>query len=389
MRKPIYLDYNATTPLAPEVIAAMKQFVEDEFGNPSSSHLFGIEPKRAVAKARRQVASLLGCRENEVIFTSGGTESNNYAIFGVTGFRDLLGKKIITSAIEHPAILEPLKYLETMGGSVAYVPVDEYGYVSASGVESEIDDKTVLITIMHSNNEVGSIQPVKEISGVARSHNIVFHTDASQSLGKIPCAVNELGVDILTVAGHKLYAPKGVGALYVREGIALNKVLHGAGQEMGMRPGTENVTGIVGLGKACEIAERDLTQNMINMKMLRDRLRTGLRDQLEDIRFNGHSDQCLPNTLSVSFRGIEANRILEEIGLDIAASAGAACHSDHIKVSHVLEAMKTPIEYAKGTIRFSLGRNTNADEIDQVIRIVSKAIKLLKSLKQETGNRDH
>lgn len=389
MRKPIYLDYNATTPLAPEVIAAMKQFVEDEFGNPSSSHLFGIEPKRAVAKARRQVASLLGCRENEVIFTSGGTESNNYAIFGVTGFRDLLGKKIITSAIEHPAILEPLKYLETMGGSVAYVPVDEYGYVSASGVESEIDDKTVLITIMHSNNEVGSIQPVKEISGVARSHNIVFHTDASQSLGKIPCDVNELGVDILTVAGHKLYAPKGVGALYVREGIALNKVLHGAGQEMGMRPGTENVTGIVGLGKACEIAERDLTQNMINMKMLRDRLRTGLRDQLEDIRFNGHSDQCLPNTLSVSFRGIEANRILEEIGLDIAASAGAACHSDHIKVSHVLEAMKTPIEYAKGTIRFSLGRNTNADEIDQVIRIVSKAIKLLKSLKQETGNRDH
>lgn len=389
MRKPIYLDYNATTPLAPEVIAAMKQFVEDEFGNPSSSHLFGIEPKRAVAKARRQVASLLGCRENEVIFTSGGTESNNYAIFGVTGFRDLLGKKIITSAIEHPAILEPLKYLETMGVSVAYVPVDEYGYVSASGVESEIDDKTVLITIMHSNNEVGSIQPVKEISGVARSHNIVFHTDASQSLGKIPCAVNELGVDILTVAGHKLYAPKGVGALYVREGIALNKVLHGAGQEMGMRPGTENVTGIVGLGKACEIAERDLTQNMINMKMLRDRLRTGLRDQLEDIRFNGHSDQCLPNTLSVSFRGIEANRILEEIGLDIAASAGAACHSDHIKVSHVLEAMKTPIEYAKGTIRFSLGRNTNADEIDQVIRIVSKAIKLLRSLKQVTGNRDH
>ena len=381
MRKPIYLDYNATTPLDPEVISAMKQFVEDEFGNPSSSHLFGIEPKRAVANARRQVASLIGCKENEVIFTSGGTESNNYAIFGVTGFKDLLGKKIITSAIEHPAILEPLKYLETMGVSVTYIPVDEYGCVSAESVKSEIDDKTVLITVMHSNNEVGSIQPINEVSGLARSHNILFHTDASQSLGKTPCDVKGLGVDMLTIAGHKLYAPKGVGALYVREGISLNRVLYGAGQEMGMRPGTENVTGIVGLGKACEIAERDLRQNMITMRMLRDRLRKGLSDQLDDIRFNGHLDQCLPNTLSVSFGGIEANRILEEIGLDIAASAGAACHSDHIKVSHVLEALRAPIEYAKGTIRFSLGRYTNEDEIDQAIRIVSKAIKLLGSLK--------
>lgn len=378
MRKPIYLDYNGTTPHAAEVVEAMKQFLEDDFGNPSSSNLYGIEPKRGIDQARRQVASLIGCKYTEVIFTSGGTESNNYAILGTVGLDNFVGKKVITSSIEHPAILEPLRRLEAMGVSVSYVPVDEYGCVNPHEIESRIDKNTVLITVMHSNNEVGSIQPIDKISKIARTHGILFHSDTSQSLGKVPCDVNDLGVDMLTVAGHKLYAPKGIGALYIRDGVTLAKILYGAGQEMDRRPGTENVTGIVGLGKACEIAKRDLAHNMVHMKTLRDRLKNGLITRIPDVRQNGHPEKCLPNTLNVSFRGVEANRILEEIGLEVAASAGAACHSDHIKVSHVLEAMNVPLEYAKGAIRFSLGRDTNEKEIDRTIEIVSNSINLLR-----------
>lgn len=378
MKKPIYMDYNGTTPHSPEVLTAMRRFIEDEFGNPSSSHMYGIEPKRAVEIARRQVASLIGCKPADLIFTSGGTESNNYAIFGTVGYKNLVGKKVITSAIEHPAILEPLKYLESRGVSVTYVPVDEFGCVSCSDIESNIDDKTVLITIMHSNNEVGSIQPIEAISDLARRHGIIFHTDASQSLGKTPCDVDSLGVDLLTIAGHKLYAPKGIGALYVRPGTDLTRIMYGAGQEMGKRPGTENVVGIVGLGKACELAQHSLSQNICHMRKLRDKLRKGFENQIPDIRFNGHPEKSLPNTLNVSFRGVEANRILEEIGLEVAASAGAACHSDHVKISHVLEAMKVPMDYAMGAIRFSLGRHTTQEEIDRTLEVVCNAVQRLR-----------
>ena len=378
MERPVYLDYNGTTPIDPEVVLSMRQFLEDDFGNPSSSHLYGIEPKRAVARARQQVASLIGCAPREVIFTSGGTESNNFAIFGTTGFDDLPKKKIITSCIEHPAIMEPLRYLESRGLSVCYIPVDSSGILNLDELESAIDDKTVLITVMHSNNEVGSIQPIELISGMAKSKNIVFHTDACQSLGKVSVDVNSLGVDLLTIAGHKVYGPKGVGALYVREGTEIKNVLYGAGQEMGRRPGTENVAGIAGLGMACEIAQRNLAENSARMKRLRERLRTGLESGIRDLRFNGHPENSLPNTLNVSFKGIEANRLLEEIGLEVAVSAGAACHSDHVMISHVLKAMNVPLDYAKGTVRFSLGKSTTEDEIDKTIKILSSAAAILR-----------
>ena len=323
MPKPIYLDYNATTPHAPEVIAAMRPFLEEEFGNPSSSHFYGNAPQRAVADARGQVARLLGCRPEEIIFTSGGTESNNHAVKGAAEAYADKGKHIITSQIEHPAILAVCQYLEQKGMEVTYVPVDEQGRVSASEVERAVTARTILITIMHANNEVGTVQPLADIAGIAKAHNILLHTDAAQSVGKIPTRVDELGVDLLSVAGHKIYAPKGVGALFIRRGIHLPSYMHGAGQESGRRSGTENVLEIVGLGKACEIAARDLDQNMANMQHMRDRLYEGIKQTCANIRVNGHLQARLPNTLSISFKGLEANRILERIASDVAASSSS------------------------------------------------------------------
>jgi len=363
MPSPIYLDYNATTPHDPEVIAAMRPFLEHEFGNPSSSHWYGIAPKRAVQTARKQVASLIGCRPQELIFTSGGTESNNQALKGVALAYQEKGRHIITSQIEHPAILEVCRLLEQSGFVVTYLPVDNSGAVSVSDVKAAIRADTILISIMHSNNEVGTIQPVEEIARLAKSRGIFIHTDAAQSVGKVPIDVNSLGIDLLSIAGHKLYAPKGVGALYVRQGIEPAKLIHGAGQELGRRPGTENVLEIVGLGKACEVAQRDLERNMAWMKKMRDRLHAGLTKEQQDVKLNGHPERRLPNTLNVSFRGLEANRILEEIGLEVAASAGAACHSDGVDVSHVLTAMNVPIEWAKGTLRFSTGKMTTDQKV--------------------------
>jgi len=375
MIKPIYLDYNGTTPHDPEVIEAMRPFLETEFGNPSSTHWYGIKPKQAVEAARRQVAGILDCNPSEVIFTSGGTESNNHAIRGVA--RQLSrgkGNHIITSSFEHPAVFEVCRSLESYGFETTYLPVGEAGLVDPDDVASAIRPTTILITIMHANNEVGTVQPLAEISRIAKQHGIVMHTDAAQSVGKIPTDVEKLGVDLLSVAGHKVYAPKGIGALYVRPPLALEKFCHGAGQEMGRRAGTENVLEIVGLGKACEIALRDLDKNMARMKFLRDRLHEGLLGRLPNIRLNGHLDQRLPNTLNLSFKGQEANRILEEIGLEVAASAGAACHSDSVAISHVLQAMGVPLEWAKGTLRFSVGRMTTEAEIDKTIRVVAEAL---------------
>jgi cysteine desulfurase len=366
--RPIYLDYNATTPIDPEVAEAMRPYLFEHFGNPSSSHWYGIQTKKAVDESRRQVADLLNCKPDEIVFTSGGSESNNYAIKGTTFANRGKGNHVITSAIEHPAVIEVCKFLAERGFQVTYLEVDEFGLVDPMKLEEAITPQTILITIMHANNEVGTIQPIAEIGKIAKKHGTVFHTDAAQSVGKIPTKVDELGVDLLTIAGHKLYAPKGIGALYIRRGTRLEKLIHGADHEQGLRAGTENVLEIVGLGKACEIAKRDLEKNMDHMKKMRDLLFEGFRKQWGEIRLNGHPERRLPNTLSVSFRGIEANNLLSQIK-DVAASAGAACHADSVNISSVLKAMKVPLDYAMGTIRFSTGKITTKEEVDRAVEI--------------------
>ena len=380
MPLPVYLDYNGTTPHDPEVIEAMRPFLETEFGNPSSSHWYGIKPKQAVEKARRQVASLINCEPHELFFTSGGTESNNHAIQGISNAYGSKGRHIITSAFEHPAVLEVCRHLQSKGFETTYVPVDASGLVHPEEIEQAISGETVLISIMHANNEVGTVQPIAEIARIAGNHGVVLHTDAAQSLGKIPVDVRAMGVDLLSVAGHKLYAPKGIGALYVRGGLEPEKFCQGAGQEMGWRAGTENVLEIVGLGKACEIAARNLAQNAAHMRAMRDRLHQAVAERLADVRLNGHPDLRLPNTVSLAFKDLEANRILETIGLEVAASPGAACHSDSVSVSHVLQAMHVPLEWAKGTLRFSTGRMTTTEEIDRAATVVVEAVRKLRAV---------
>ncbi|MFI5368008.1 MAG: cysteine desulfurase family protein [Spirochaetia bacterium] len=372
---PIYLDYNATTPHAPEVIEAIKPYLEEHFGNPSSSHVYGTRARAAVLQAREQVAAFLGCHPDEVIFTSGGTESNNYAIRGLAHSRREAGNHIITSQVEHPAVIEVCRFLETQGFAVTCLPVDSAGMVDPVDVEEAITSKTILITIMHANNEVGTIEPIEDIAAIARRHGIAVHTDAAQSAGKIPVEVVSLGVDLLSLAGHKLYAPKGIGALFVKKGLGFEKLLLGAGQERGRRAGTENVMHIVGLGKACEIAKRDLVENRRRMYESRERLYKGLHERAPTIRLNGHLDRRLPNTLSIGFPGVDADRMLDRIGDRIAASAGAACHSDSISISAVLQAMHVPLEWARGTLRFSTGRNTTESEITEAVDVLASAYK--------------
>jgi len=372
-KKPIYLDYNATTPIDPEVADAMLPYLREHFGNPSSSHWFGVQTRQAVERARRQVADLLGCHADEIVFTSGGSESNNFAIKGAALASKDHGRHVITSQIEHPAVINVCKWLEEQGFRVTYLPVDEYGLVDPEAVRKAITSETVLITIMHANNEVGTIQPISEISQIAREHQILFHTDAAQSVGKIPTNVRELGIDLLSIAGHKFYAPKGVGALYVRRGVELEKLVHGADHEQDRRAGTENVLEIVGLGKAAEIADRDLEKNAAHMRSMRDRLWQGLEDNIPGLRLNGHPEKRLPNTLSVAFPGVDANTLLSELE-EVAASPGAACHHDVTEPSAVLVAMKVPRDFAFGTIRFSAGRHTTQEEIDQAIEAITQAV---------------
>jgi cysteine desulfurase len=380
--KPIYLDYNATTPIDPEVAEAMSPYLFERFGNPSSSHWYGVQTKKAVEKARDQVANLLNCRPDEVVFTGGGSESNNYAIKGAAFANRDKGNHLITSSIEHPAVIEVCKYLEEKDFQVTYLPVDRLGQVDPRAVEKVITSNTVLISIMHANNEVGTIQPIPEIATIAREHGIVFHTDAAQSVGKILSRVDDLGVDLLTIAGHKLYGPKGIGALYVRKGTKLEKLIHGADHEQGRRAGTENVLEIVGLGKACEIAKRDLNKNMDHMQKMRDLLYQELMAGWDEIRLNGHPERRLPNTLSVSFRNIEANKLIAEIDT-VAVSAGAACHSDAVKVSSVLQAMQVELEYAMGTVRFSTGKMTTAEEVKETASIFVDTLRRVQGEKQK------
>jgi cysteine desulfurase len=375
MEAPIYLDHNGTTPLHPEVREEMRPFFENEFGNPSSSHYYGIAPKRAIDLARRRVADAIGCEPGEVVFTSGGTESNNHAIRGAAFALWEKGDHIITSEVEHPAVLQVCEFLQGNGFSVTRVPVDQRGLVNPVDLKAAITPSTILITIMSSNNEVGAIQPIEEISQIARNHGIITHTDAAQSVGKTRVKVGELGVDMLSIAGHKLYGPKGVGALYIRNGLEIEKFMCGADQERGRRAGTENVMAIVGLGKACEVASRDLDKNALHMRSLRDILYEGISENVDEVRLNGSLDKGLPNTLNLSFKGRSANRILEEIGLEVAASPGAACHSDDVKVSHVLQAMGVPTEWAMAALRFSTGRLNSSADIDRAVEVVSRAVR--------------
>jgi cysteine desulfurase len=369
MKEKIYLDYNASTPIAPEVIQSMKPYFEEFFGNPSTTHWAAVQAKAAVESARLQVSTLLGCKANEVIFTSGGSESNNQVLKGVFHTFQPKGNHIITTKTEHPAIIEPCKYLEKAGAEITYLDVDQYGQVNPDDVRKVLTDKTILITIMLANNEVGTIQPIKEIVALAKEHDIFVHTDASQAVGKIPTNVNDLGVDFLTIAGHKLYAPKGVGALFIRDGIKIEPLIHGAGHESGRRAGTENVPYNVALGKACELAVVHLEKR--DTKELRDYFWAELKESFGNrVVLNGHPTNTLPNTLSVCFTNIIGSDILSNIP-QIAASTGSACHSGIVELSPVLAAMGVKEDIGKGAIRFSLGRYTTKDEIDRVVSLLS------------------
>ena len=369
MDEPIYLDYNATTPIAPEVAEAMTPYLYHHFGNPSSSHIYGSIASQAVEQARNRVASLLNCTPDEIIFTSGGTESNNHAIRGIAHLQG--GGHLITSAVEHPAVSEVMRYLTNQGFQVTVLPVDADGWVNPIDLEAAIRPDTILVSVMHANNEVGTLQPVQELAQISHQHGALFHTDAAQTVGKIAVDVKALGIDLLSIAGHKLYAPKGVGALYQRRGVSLANLMYGAGHEMGRRPGTENVLEITGLGAACQLAERDLEQLPGRLKQRRDRLETQLIKAIGDknVGLNGHRQKRLPNTLSLGFHNLDANALVTEIGNQIAVSTGSACHADQVTISSVLEAMRVPLAWALGTIRFSVGRGTTEAQIDQAVEI--------------------
>lgn len=368
----IYLDYNASTPVDPGVAQAMHAAMEDCYGNPSSAHWAGESAKRLLDRSRAQVAALLGCSQQEIVFTGGGSESNNLALKGLYFAHGNRAAHIITSAVEHPSILEPCRFLERLGARVTYLPVDGTGRINPADLARAITPDTILISVMHANNEVGTIQPIEECARIARSRGVPFHTDAAQSVGKIRTRVDELGVDLLSLAGHKLYAPKGVGALYVRAGVKLEPLIHGGGHESGRRAGTESAMLTTGLGAACELAE-DLSWTQ-RARELRDRLWTELRDRLgERLVLNGHVEHRLPNTLNVSVVGRVAAEILASLD-GVAASAGSACHSGQIQLSPVLRAMGIRPAAGMGAMRFSLGRGTTREEIDSTIERLTNVL---------------
>jgi cysteine desulfurase len=370
----IYLDYNASTPIAPSVLDAMMPYLTAKFGNPSSSHSFGVECRAAIEQAREQVALLLGCDASELIFTSGATESNNMVIKGFAKAAGK-GKHFITSQIEHPAVLEPCRHLERYGYRVTYLPVDGDGLVDPADLAKAVTHDTALVSIMHANNEVGTIQNIAGLARAAGERGVPFHTDAAQSCGKILCRVDELGVDFLTVAGHKFYAPKGVGALYIRKGRTVPPLLHGAEHERGLRPGTENLASIVGLGAAAALAGKVIESEGARQRALGQRLFDGFSRAGFQVHLNGHRDRKLPNTWSISFRGFATEQVIGALGRDIAVSAGAACHGDQVTASHVLVAMGVPTELSRGAVRFSLGRETTEAEVDTVIAKLKTSLK--------------
>ena len=361
--RPIYLDYNATTPVLPEVVDAMLPYLREHFGNPSSSHVYGRRAQSAVDRARQQVAGLIGCDASEIIFTSGGTEANNLAIRGVTEAREDR-RAVVTTVIEHPATAQPCAWLERHGWRVTRVGVDREGRARVEEARAAIDTATTLVTVMHSNNETGVLQPVTELAELARDRGAVMHTDAAQSVGKIPVNVREVGVDLLSIAGHKLYAPKGVGALYVRRGTPLRPFVLGAGHERGLRPGTENVAYIVGLGVACELASQGLDERAVRMKRLRDELWGRLAARVPGLGLNGDPVRRLPNTLSVRFPGASGNEVLSG-AMAVAASTGSACHAGHESAPGVILAMGVAETEALGTVRLTLGRETTLEDVSR------------------------
>ncbi len=374
----VYLDYNASTPVDPAVATAMRPFLEDHYGNPSSGHWAATAAKAALETARGQVAALLGCHDDEVVFTSGGSEANNLALKGAFfALRDK-GDHIITTRIEHPAIIEPCRFLERLGARVTYLPVDGTGRLDPNDLRKAITPRTVLVSIMHANNEVGTIQPIEDCARIARERGVLFHTDAAQSTGKIATDVNELGVALLSIAGHKVYAPKGVGALFVRRGVSIEPLIHGAGHESGRRAGTESALLAVALGKACELA-RDLAP-MDRVRALHDRFWQCLQRQFGDgVVLNGNSTHRLPNTLNVSFVGRIGAEILVRLN-GVAASTGSACHSTRIELSPVLQAMGIAPNVGLGAIRFSLGRSTTRDELDAALERLANSLPIAGSL---------
>jgi cysteine desulfurase len=367
----IYMDHNATTPIRPEVLEALLPYYGEEFGNPSSVHSFGQGIRVAVEEAREKVAALLGAKPREVIFTSGGTESDNMALRGVLSANGARGRHIVTSQIEHPAVLDTCRYLETRGVEVTYVRVGPSGVVAPDDVARAIRGDTVLISVMHGNNETGCIQPVSEIGRIAKDRGILFHTDAVQTVGKLPTRVDELQVDLLSLSGHKLNAPKGVGALYIREGTPCEALIAGGHQERNRRSGTENVAGIIALGKACELAQREMEEEGRRLSLLRDRLQEGLLENIPEVQVNGDSIRCLPGTLNMSFRAVGGEPLLINLDLlGVAVSTGSACASGSTEPSHVLVAMGVPRDMIQGSLRFSLGWGNTEEEVDYVIEIL-------------------
>ncbi len=376
----IYLDHNATTPIDPTAIEIMTRYIRDEFGNPSSAYPLGVRAKEILETARQDVASLIGCKNKEVIFTSGGSESNNMALKGLVNFREPERYHVITSAVEHPAVLNPALYLMELGVRLTILPVDRYGRVSPDDVEKAIIPDTCLISIMLANNETGTLNPVKEISKISKRHNIPLHTDAAQAVGKINVDVNEMGVDLLSMAGHKVYGPKGVGALFIREGLALTPLIHGANQELGKRAGTENVILAAGLGAASRVAGQRLKQDIPRIMALRDRLQEVLFKNIKGLVLNGHPEERLPNTLNISVPYMEGARILEGLP-SLAASTGAACHDRSVILSHVLAAMNVPPEVGMGALRLSLGRGNDISQVEKAAGLLIDRVKEMRGSK--------
>ena len=379
--KAIYLDYAATTPVDPGVIEAMLPYFRDTFGNPSSIHSFGQQARTAVEDAREKMASFLGAKPAEIIFTSGGTESNNFAIKGIALANRKKGNHIITSAIEHHAVMEPCHFLEREGFEVTFLPVDAQGLVDPQDVAKAISDRTILVSIMHANNEIGTLQPVTEIGKIARERGVCFHTDAVQTFGHMPFTVGDLNVDLLSLSAHKLYGPKGVGALFVRQGTRLEPHMHGGEQEGKRRASTHNVPGIVGLAKAVELAEKAMAEEDIRITALRNRLIRGIFDRIDRVRLNGHPEKRLANNVNVSMEYCEGEAMILSLDLmGIACSTGSACSSTSVEPSHVLRAIGLSVEETRGSLRFSLGRDTQEQEIDKVLEVLPRIVKRLRAM---------
>jgi len=379
--KRVYLDYAATTPCDPEVLKAMEPYSFERYGNASSIHSFGQEAKKGIEDARQTLASFIGARPEEIVFTSGGTESDNFAVEGVAFALQDKGNHIITTAIEHHAITEPCKFLGKRGFKVTFVGVDKDGLVSPEDIKKAITDKTILISVMHANNEIGSIQPIAEIGKIAKDKGIYFHSDAVQTVGHIPVNVNDLNVDLLSLAAHKFYGPKGVGALYIRKGTRIETFLHGGDQEKGRRASTYNTPGIVGLGKAIELCKQKMTEEAKFQITLRDRLIKEIISKISETRLNGHPTQRLPNNANVSIKFIEGESILLSLDmLGIAASTGSACTSSSLEPSHVLLAIGLPHEIAHGSLRITLGRWTKEEDVDYLLESLPKVVEKLRAM---------